>query len=323
MAVPCYVARDEAAMNTALRPMSTGELLDRTFTLYKRNFLLFTGIAVPAPGVILLITVGSSIMDAVPAMKSHAGEVVTAVIGVALLVLACLALLLAFALAHAATIRAVSALHLSHVTSIRSAYRELRGHYLRIVGIFISVLIRVIGGSILMYFATAVVGFSAAGAAGLMGNFGYYLAVVIGIGTFVAGVLIALTLVVRYAYAIQACVVEDISGKQALKRSVFLAKGSRSRVLTVYVLFFVLSSAIWGCLAFLVSLSEAFIHSEQVISALQSFAFFLALVLTMPLVTVAMSLAYYDERVRKEGFDLQMLIAGLEAPMAAKAAATT
>jgi hypothetical protein len=34
-----------------------------------------------------------------------------------------------------------------------------------------------------------------------------------------------------------------------------------------------------------------------------------------------MSLSYYDERVRREGFDLQVLIAGIEAPLAAKAAA--
>jgi hypothetical protein len=31
-----------------LRPLSLGEILDRTFTLYRRNFLLFTGIiAIP------------------------------------------------------------------------------------------------------------------------------------------------------------------------------------------------------------------------------------------------------------------------------------
>ena len=78
----------------------------------------------------------------------------------------------------------------------------------------------------------------------------------------------------------------------------------------------------WGCLALLVSTCEAFIHSSQVISTLMSFAFFLTMVLTLPLATVAMSLAYYDERVRKEGFDLQVLIAGIEAPLAAKATAS-
>jgi hypothetical protein len=262
-------------MNTVLRPMSTGELLDRTFTLYKRHFLLFIGISVPAPAIILLIILVSAIMDAVPAMKSHAGETVVAVLGFVAIGIAALALLLGFALAHAATIRAVSALHLSHPTSIRRAYVELRGHYVRVVGIFLSVMIRVFGGSILLYFASVLVGVIVAGTASLAGRLGAYVAVLVAIASFVGGIALALTLVVRYAYAIQACVVEDIPGKQALKRSIFLAKGSRSRVLTVYILFSVLSSALWGCLAFLASLCEFFIHPPQVISALMSFAFFL------------------------------------------------
>lgn len=36
-------------MTEPLRPMSTGQLLDRTFTLYRRNFLLFIGIAMVGP----------------------------------------------------------------------------------------------------------------------------------------------------------------------------------------------------------------------------------------------------------------------------------
>ncbi len=308
-------------MNTALRPMSTGELLDRTFTLYKRHFLLFTGIAVPAPGVILLIVVASSLLDALPAMRSQTGETVMAILGFGAIVMVCLALLLAFSLANAATIRAVSALHLSRPTSIRTAYKELRGRYARIAGIFVSVMIRVIGGWLVMYFFSTIVAFSivAIPARG-MGRAGLYLSLGVGIASFVGGVLIAVTLAVRYGYAIQACVIEDIPGKQALKRSAFLSKGSRSRVLTVGVLFSVLTSAVWGLLVFAVSLLEVFIHTPQVISALMAFAFFLALVLTMPLVTVAMSLAYYDERVRKEGFDLQVLIAALEQPLTKAAA---
>lgn len=308
-------------MNTTLRPMSTGELLDRTFTLYKRHFLLFTGISLPGPTLMLLVIVGSALADALPAVKSQAGETVMAVIGVAAIVLACCALLLAFSFAAAATVRAVSALHLSATTSIRGAYRELRGHYRRIAGIFLSVLIRVIGGSILMYLATTMMAFGVVAAARLMGNMGVYVAIVVGTGTFIAGVLIALTLVVRYAYAIQACVVEDIPGKQALKRSTFLAKGSRSRVLTVCILFAVLTGAIFGCLAFVLSFFESHV-GEQVFSTLMFFSLFVTLVLTIPLATIAMSLGYYDERVRKEAFDLQVLIAGIEVPVAAKAVAS-
>jgi hypothetical protein len=36
-----------------LRPMSTGELLDRTLALYRKNFLLFVGIAVVTQAVYL------------------------------------------------------------------------------------------------------------------------------------------------------------------------------------------------------------------------------------------------------------------------------
>ena len=35
-------------MTTALRPLTLGELLDRTFQLYRNNFLLFVGIAATA-----------------------------------------------------------------------------------------------------------------------------------------------------------------------------------------------------------------------------------------------------------------------------------
>ena len=35
-------------MNSALRPMSTAEVLDRTFHLYRNNFVLFVGISMVA-----------------------------------------------------------------------------------------------------------------------------------------------------------------------------------------------------------------------------------------------------------------------------------
>ena len=37
-----------------LRPLSTGEILDRTFTLYRQNFLLFLGISA-IPHVLVLV----------------------------------------------------------------------------------------------------------------------------------------------------------------------------------------------------------------------------------------------------------------------------
>ncbi len=301
-------------MTEALRPMSTGELLDRTFRLYKTNFSLFVGLALPAPAIVILLVLLSMLAEAIPADKISFGPVATGVSVVLGIILGSLGLLFGFALTVAATIRGVSALHLSKPTSLRQCYAELRGHYLRIVSIFLSVSIRVLGGSFLLYFASILVGVVAAGAASLLGTIGVVLGVVVAIAGFIGGILLALTLVVRYSMAAQACVVEDISPNQAIKRSVFLAKGDRSRILTVYVLFSVISLVVWTCLAFLAGFVGALLGSTQAITVFMSLALFLSLLLTMPPATIAMSLAYYDERVRKEGFDLQLMISTLEAP---------
>jgi hypothetical protein len=50
-------------MAEILRPMSTGELMDRTLVLYKNNFKLFVGIAVVGPAsylVFQLLTISSA-----------------------------------------------------------------------------------------------------------------------------------------------------------------------------------------------------------------------------------------------------------------------
>ena len=41
-------------MDLALRPMSTSQILDRTFQLYRRNFVLFAGIATLPPALLLV-----------------------------------------------------------------------------------------------------------------------------------------------------------------------------------------------------------------------------------------------------------------------------
>lgn len=307
-------------MAELLRPMSTGELLDRAFNLYRRHFLLFVGIALPAPFVILLWRLFSSLADSLPASKSPFGAAAGALSLTLAIILGTLGLLFAVALTAAATIRAVSALHLSKRTSIRQAYAELRGHYRPVLSVFLSVSIRVFGGSILLYMAFVLLGVMAAGAASSLGTIGIVIGGVLVIAGIVGGLLAALTLFVRYSMAVQSCVIENLSARQALKRSVFLAQGSRNRILTIYVLFSIVSGTVLGCLMFLVDMAAAVASSTWVDAAFTALAVFVTFLLTMPLVTVAMSLAYYDERVRKEGFDLQVLIAALEVPTVKTAA---
>ena len=313
-------------MAEVLRPMSTGELLDRTFSLYKRHFLLFVGIAVPAPAVYLVIqlaSAGITKFGATPAAgisrfntAAIVGLVVTIVLGV-------LGWMLGLALTHAATIRAVSAVHLGRPISVRGSYAELRGHYWRIINVFVSVALRVFGGSILLYMVAGVVAALAIGGAAVLGTVATIIGVIVALAAVVAAVTLAVSLFVRYSLAIQACIVEDIPARQALKRSVFLAKGSRSRILTVYVLFVVINVAMAFTLAFGLGGLAAMSKSVQVITAVDALATFIAGVLTGPLATVAISLVYYDERVRKEAFDLQLMMTVLDGPAANAATSAT
>ena len=49
-------------MVTVLRPLSTSELLDRTFHLYRNNFLVFVGIAALPQLAVLALQLASSAM---------------------------------------------------------------------------------------------------------------------------------------------------------------------------------------------------------------------------------------------------------------------
>src|SRR5258708_34885810 len=45
-------------MDSALRPMSTSEVLDRTFFLYRKNFVLFAGLGAVLPALVMVMQLG-------------------------------------------------------------------------------------------------------------------------------------------------------------------------------------------------------------------------------------------------------------------------
>jgi hypothetical protein len=98
-------------MSEILRPMSTGELMDRTFVLYKRNFKLFVGIASLGPATYLLfqlLTISSASLHGTP---RRVNPFSVASLGFGFLG-GFLIMLAGVAIAHAATVKAVAAVHL-------------------------------------------------------------------------------------------------------------------------------------------------------------------------------------------------------------------
>src|SRR5690348_16253067 len=93
-----------------LRPLTLGEILDRTFTLYRRHFLLFVGISAIPQTLVLALNVISLLL----ANKRAAGVVpgVGIVLGVVIAVVVIIVTVLAYFLSQGATILAVKDLYL-------------------------------------------------------------------------------------------------------------------------------------------------------------------------------------------------------------------
>ena len=112
-----------------LRPLTTGEVLDRTFYLYRSNFWLYVGISSIAAAVNVLVSIGRLTylhFKAVPVTSPDA------LLAGSLFSVAGLILYFAvYSVTHAATVSAVSAIYMGEQTSMGKAFAAVKGHWLR------------------------------------------------------------------------------------------------------------------------------------------------------------------------------------------------
>jgi hypothetical protein len=292
-------------MTEPLRPMSTGQLLDHTVALYRRNFLLFVGFAVVGPTasvIYQLITIGSAVVPAAGrhAPGSHSRFGVSFLIGWTIL-------LAGMAIANAGTVRAVAAVPLGQNISIIRAYGALRGRITRVLGVFFLATLASGLATLLAVFVLAFVFVILSLGSWPRASVGATVAAGIGMVT------VFLATYIRYALAIQACVVEDLGIRDSLKRSVQLSKGSRWRIATIYVVFLALSWIATYALQYVALKTGTRLHNRTAAITLFYLAGFISGSVTGPLATIGISLLYYDERVRKEAFDLQLMFLSLDA----------
>jgi hypothetical protein len=143
---------------------------------------------------------------------------------------------------------------------------------------------------------------------GLVIVFGLILLVVPGI---ILGLMWALTVPVA--------AIENTGLLDSLNRSAELTKGGRGRVFVIYLLFALLFYAVimaWMLPVMMVIGLAARSHQAVGIPLWTQIAFpvgsFFSQCLAGPLMTIGLSLLYYDQRVRKEAFDLQHMMATLD-----------
>jgi len=296
-----------------LRPMSTGQLLDRTFALYRTNFILFVGIAALGPAAYLafqLLTIGSA---AVPSAARASSGAAFASMGAGFFVGIVVAWA-GMAISQAATVRAVAAVHLGREITIGGAYKALRGRFWRVLGVFFLTALLVGTAIVVIIVIAAVVGTLVIAGAPRAGTTGVVFRFVFVLAEAVLAAVLAMAIYARYSLAIQACVVEDLRAVASLKRSAVLSKGARGRVLAILFVFGVLSFVIGMVFGGLAGGVGTVLRNPIIALILVYLASFVSGCLTGPLATIGISVLYYDERVRKEAFDLQLMMASLDAP---------
>jgi hypothetical protein len=132
-----------------------------------------------------------------------------------------------------------------------------------------------------------------------------------------AGVVWAAIVYCRYALAVPACTVEGLPIKYSLIRSKFLAKGNLGRVFLVYLLTTVITVLVAGLLQAPLYMSAAFsfrtgLHLTPGWLAWTYVSQFIGTMVAGPIAAIAMALVYYDQRVRKEAFDLQVMMEAID-----------
>lgn len=315
-------------MDSTLRPMSTSQVLDRTFHLYRNHFLLLAGISALPPAVLLLAQTGFVLLALIPGPKlDFFPSEAALVLGIIALVVA---YLVALAFATGATVYAVSRVHLGQAATIRESYRVIRPLLWRIVRIVVSIAVRFTGAVAVAVAVGAIPVF-------LMTRFGRtdpLVAWVGGLLTLVAVIVCviwAIRLYCSYQLAVPVCVLEKRGASECLKRSRFLSQGKGvQRILLVLflsaILTYILSLALSLPVIILATVDAAKTAALAIPVAIWDYVSgFAAGVLAGPIVTIALALLYYDERVRKEAFDLQLMMEAMgqqQASHAAAAAAT-
>jgi hypothetical protein len=268
-----------------LRPMSLGEVLDRTFSLYKQNFWLFAGITALPSVVLLVLNVGTAALQSAGAGVARTGGSPTGVsAGVLTGALATgiifgLFYLLLLGAAQAATVFAVSDLYLGRPASVRGSYSRVGRKALRVILILILV------------------------------------SLAVGLG-FVLLIIPGFILLCRTALSVPAAMLEDSKSLRSIERSMELTKGHAFQIFLIFLLVWCLTYV--AALVFQVPftyLQADALKAHQTLSfsmlILQHLSAFLSEVLVGPIGTIAFSLMYYNLRVRKEAFDVQHLMASL------------
>jgi hypothetical protein len=268
-----------------LRPLSLGELLDRTFYLYRQHFLLFVGISAVPYSFFFVANLATVLIPAIARQANsgrlQSGGIFAMAAGSGLLgLLALLVGCIAFLFSVGATVHAVSEIYAGHSTTIRECMASIRGETGTIFGVmFLSGLLLLAG--------------------------------------MIAFIIPMFYIMCRLSVAIPSAVLENLGPADSIRRSFTLTRNFAGRAFMIYLLYFAMVFGIIAVFQFpfamLLVMNAKQPHLVIMWTIVMQFANFIGSSLVAPISTIGFALFYYDLRVRKEAFDLQMMMQAIGA----------
>ena len=302
-----------------LRPLTTGELLDRTFYLYRSNFWLFVGLASIAAGVNTVAALAQVVYMHAMGMTQPtifgggaaghadgANGVMQNLVVSLIAMFSSLIYLAVYSVTQAATTSAVTALYLGETTSMGKALNAVKGRWFR----FILIGLWQIWSATWALVASVIVGSLVAGGLVVAGGASSSLAVGLVLGVvMLAGAVYGVIAYIRNSFAVPASVMEDLKVRKAMRRSKNLTSGSKGRIFLLFlfvIALYMVAIAIGTPLSILVMQNKT-AH----IFLLQSLNIIIGLItgsVVGPVGAIGLCLFYIDQRIRKEGFDIEFLM---------------
>jgi hypothetical protein len=317
-------------MTASLRPMTLGEILDRTFQIYRSRFLALMGVSIIPAALMLGVHLADMVWLDVHSLLNpnvQRGVIVwNMMVGLGFFNLSSL-IGLPFT---AAFVKQTSCATLSENCTLRGAVRFIGARW----SMYLWITLLKTGTELILPEILAAGLFVGMGyamdAAGLFNSSANLPFVILVLIPALLGFVLFLWVGACLSFAIPAAALENSKGLKALKRSWVLTRNSRGRVMATWMLVLIFAWVVtWGLetlLRWSLIYSYWHFHPRPTPHFYEAvFQVFRAVLRSLfaPLYPIALTLIYYDQRVRHEGFDIEWMMrqAGMVAEPPSLAAA--
>lgn len=307
----------------ALAPLGAGDLIDRAVRLYRRHFLTLIRIAAPP---VLVSALGWTITTVcIRALSSTSNDMnvalyVLATMGGAVVIIC--GSLFSLIVMGGATRNLVSHLLWNEPVSARTTYRAVKSRFWGLLGASLLVACWLAFSGMIAFSAYMFFWMLMFAAIAISAQLSPWLtAIVGGVGTIAAitaGLILFFLLAGRMAYVPQALLVEGKGVFAAVGRSFSLASGNVRRLMamTLFTFFATYSALILlmvplGWYAYLngIDVSPLGANNPTWYSVAYGVILQCSHILLAPIWMLGLSLLYVDERVRHEGYDIELMAA--------------